>query len=206
MINKISLAIKRVPETSYRINNRQFSSDGSHTGYQSPFAYPERNFICRVMVELVQIVDLNQMNLSADVDLTKDVQNSGGDFHNIFFEETKRRLTRNNKFQPDLVIHRGQEYCEPIHQILALECKINPKLQYKDFCYDLFKLMIYKELLHFQTLCYLIINKKPSKIEALYTSYKDEFYINESNLHILVKENYDSEIKCIVHNEEDFNN
>ena len=195
LINEIKVAINEIPASAYSITNPPLTDTGINTGYTRDFSFPERNFVSDLKSNLVKRIDFNESNLKVHIDIYKNIKNR--DFDNNSFKATEALLPSKAGIFPDLIIHEDQS--NQNNQKLALECKLAPGLSYDDFCKDLFKLMIYKEEFKFQFLYYLIVNNSFSDIHSHYQSYIKEYYINNENLHILVKENYESEIKCIIH-------
>lgn len=169
---------------------------GNNTAYTRGFSFPERNFVSDLKSNLVRMIDLNESNLHIHIDIYKNIQDRN--FNNSSFKATKEALFPSQAgIFPDLIIHEDQS--NQNNQKLALECKLAPGLSYDDFCKDLFKLMIYKEEFKFQFLYFLIVNNSFSDIHSHYQSYIMEYYINNENLHILVKEDYESKIECVIH-------
>lgn len=104
------------------------------------------------------------------------------------------------KVFPDFIIHKTQDDIIDENQRLIAEVKTENELQFKSFLWDFFKINLYVEKLNFQNGVFLIVNTKEETVKRYLTEYvkKNLYFTSFSDrIVILVKENYDAEVREI---------
>lgn len=187
--------IGEIKESKYRAIN----PESDEAGYSSKITYPEDNFTIEIRDLIKKYTAYLENNFETEHNIYKHIADR------IKNKELLRQFevlcNNTNGMKPDLIIHKSQKDQNPNNQIFAMECKITPRLNYSDFKYDLFKLMIYKEILNFQENLYLIANNKNSKIAEFLETYQSERkFFSDSGILILNIEEYGAVPELIFSN------
>lgn len=201
LLENLKAALNNIPQSSFAVQNPSLQTSGEDAGYTSDTVYPEINFVSDLKSGLMAITDYREQNLRVQLELYKRFLDRYRHFDNDTFQSTFTQLIKNKyAIKPDLVIHEDQ--ANQNNQVLALECKIAPDLSYEDFCIDLFKLMMFKEILQFEHLVFVIANVAPETVQGYFEKYIEaDFYLDSTNLHILVKPSANDLTICINHHD-----
>ncbi len=184
-----------VPEDAFIMENPQ-SED---IQYRVKVSHPENNLVSEIKTILINNTDFRDKNFQIHVEITKDVDKRIEKFG--LSDQFKSLGFKSGEIRPDLIIHKSQSDINSDNQIFAMECKIDPNLNYRKFKKDLFKLMIYKDILNFKENLFLIANNKNSKILKFLKRYQSEgMFFSDSGILILNIENYGAVPELIFRN------
>lgn len=105
------------------------------------------------------------------------------------------------KVFPDLLIHNShsKEAIDTGNQLLALEAKTSKRLGEEAFYRDFFKLNLYIDILHYENVVFLVINKSAKEIDDLIGKYiNKKYYLStfcwKSKLYLFIQENNTPEL------------
>jgi hypothetical protein len=193
--NLIIEKMGEVPEDAFIMENPQ--SEDIH--YPTGTSHPENNYVSEIKTVLCTHSAWRSKNFQIHLDKSKYV------YERIRKSELLNQFEslryRSGEIRPDLIIHKSQSDTNPTNQIFSMECKIAPNLNYEKFRKDLFKLMIYKEILKFQENLYLIANNRNEKISEFLERYQSEgMFFSDSGILILNIEEYGAVPELIFSN------
>jgi hypothetical protein len=197
IVQNLIKALGAIPQTSYVITNPTKDSVGADPNYSKATTTAERNFVSDLKTNLLKIHDYTDDNLLVNLELYKTFKSR--EPKDIAYLETKCRFFNNEKgFSPDLVIHENHE--NQNQQLCALECKLERNLSYNDFGNDLVKLMLYREILNYENLVFVIGNNDPKHIAELFNRYKTKghYLPHYKQLRIIVAPDAATEPTAIV--------
>jgi len=174
----ISENITEIQERYFSVQNPTIEG----ANYSRTRVFPERNFVVQVR-DLIQR-HYHETNLNIDMEFYKQI--SGRIHQYPLLNKHYDNYNFRNGIFPDLIIHADQDDTNPANQVFSMECKTSPRLSPEDFEKDLFKLMLYKEVLNYSENLFLIINNEPDNIRALLQQYQDAGkYYSPNDIHIL---------------------
>lgn len=208
VINAIKLAINTIDKADYEVPKSERIADELNV-YDDRFSTYENNFVTKFNEKYYagilngEIVDykglIRQLQIpkkyiysdKKDVKIERGYNKILKVYGNIYDGIKDLELI------PDFFIHKNQEDDSIENQKLIIEFKTEKSLSEKKFAWDFFKLNIYLEKYNFQNAFFVSINTQQSIIENhLIFYFEKKLYLSNhtDRLHVLIKEDYESDI------------
>ncbi len=204
VIECLKQAINNVPSYYYCLQNPETRFDKGkcyYVNYHKTFFNPERTYMYNLYHQLMKILEnmttASFQNFFIDSEIGKKINCPPEEELSLrLFGKVKSFAT----IEPDLILHKNQNYNGKDGQLLILECKTDPKLDESDFNYDLYKLNLYCQKLKFQNAVFLITNVSPIDVCLMLERYfklEGLIDISRSRILLIVKESAQSDIEVI---------